>query len=129
MHFDIAQLTCDINSRRILSAIDAQPRSVKEIARICGLTQARCYRMVKEMEHMHILYRAEYNGREIFYASNLRSMEFALEGDKLSVRVNYRDGSRKVVEMGPDDLEKAPSPQLGQDLLGGNDSREPSTAS
>jgi DNA-binding Lrp family transcriptional regulator len=107
MYFDIAQMTCDLDCRRILSSIDTKPRSAKEIARLCHLSLSRCYRMIKDMEQNRILRRADVDGREISYISNLRSIELALEDDHLYLTVEYRDGTRTDVELGPQDLQRA----------------------
>jgi hypothetical protein len=128
MYFDIAQMTCDIDSRRILSSIDTKPRSVKEIARLCNLSLSRCYRMIKEMEHHRILRRADLDRREVSYISNLRSIELALEDDHLHLTVEYRDGTRTNVELGPQELQGAEAP-ISQDFLDGKGSVAPPTAS
>jgi hypothetical protein len=129
MYFDIAQLTCDMDSRRILSSIDRKPRSAKEIAQACSMSISRCYRMIREMEEFRILRRAEVDGRETTYISNLRSIELSLEDDHIFLTVDYRDGTRTEIRLGPDDLERAAPTSIPQDLLEINDSSEPSTAS
>lgn len=127
MYFDIAQLTCDLDRRRILSATDAQPKSVKDIARSCRLSLSRCYRLIREMEGSGIIRRADAPGREAMYISNLRSVEMSLEDDKLSLSVVFRDGTRDRRDYTPQDLEGKRSPKLPQELLNGEPSREPST--
>ena len=129
MYFDIAQLTCDIDSRRILSSIDKRPRSAKEIAQVCRMSISRCYRMIREMESYRILRKAEMDGREASYISNLRSIELSLEDDHLFLTVDYRDGTRTEIELEPGDLEKAPAPSIPQVLLPESGTCEPSTAS
>ncbi len=133
MYFDIAQLTCDLDSRRILSAIDIKPRSAKEIASASRMSMSRCYRMIKEMEQNKIISRASIDRREMSYISNLRSIELRLEEDRLKLIVCYRDGTITDLRLGPEDLEKqvkAPMRQeMAQDLLEGTGSIEPSTIS
>lgn len=128
MYFDIAQLTCDLDRRRILTATDAQPRSAKEIALSCHLSLSRCYRLIREMEESGILRRASADGREAVYISNLRSVEMSLEDDKLTLNVVFRDGTMDRKDYAPQDLEGQPSTNLPQELLNGEPSREPSTA-
>ncbi len=129
MYFDIAQLTCDVDSRRILSSIDRKPRSAKEIAQTCHMSISRCYRMIREMEDYRILRRAEVEGREASYISNLRSIELCLEDDHIFLTVDYRDGTRTELRLGPEDLERAAPASIPHGLLTTNGSSEPSTAS
>ncbi len=133
MYFDIAQLTCDLDSRRILSAIDNKPRSAKEIASASRMSMSRCYRMIKEMEQNRIISRAGIDRREMSYISNLRSIELRLEEDRLKLTVSYRDGTITDLHLGPEDLQKplrAPvAEEMSQDLLEGMGSNEPSTIS
>lgn len=130
MYFDVAQLTCDINSRMILTAIETTPRSAREIAEMTNLSISRCYRMIKEMEQMNILNRAETDGRVTCYSSNLRSVELRLESDHIGLVVDYRDGSRTELKLGPGDLEKATGSEFSQDFILTEDgSEEPSTIS
>lgn len=110
MYFDIAQLACDLDRRRILSATDAQPRSVKEIARSCRLSLSRSYRLIREMEEGGIIRRTDMAGREALYLSNLRSVEMSLEDDKLSLSVVFRDGTEDRKDYTPQDLERRPAP-------------------
>ena len=125
MYFDIAQLTCDIDRRRILSATHAQPRSVKDIACSCHLSLSRCYRLIKELEENGILRRIKIGGREAMYISNLRSVEMSLEDDRLSLSIVFRDGTKDRKDYSSQDLEREQPPQ---ELLNGEPSREPSTA-
>lgn len=129
MYFDIAQLTCDVDSRRILSSIDRKPRSAKEIAKACHMSISRCYRMIREMEEHRILRRAEVDGREVSYISNLHSIEICLEDDHIFLSVDYRDGTRTEIRLGPEDLERATSGPIPQGLLATGGSSAPSTAS
>jgi predicted transcriptional regulator len=129
MYFDVAQLTCDINSRMILSAIETRPRSAREIAEMTNLSISRCYRMIREMEQLNILSRTESDGRVTFYSSNLRSVELRLETDHIGLTVDFRDGSRTELKLGPEDLERSPEGEFPQDLLIGDGSEEPSTIS
>jgi AraC-like DNA-binding protein len=126
MYFNIAQLTCDLDSRRILSTIDRKPRSAKEIAQTCHMSISRCYRMIKEMESLRMLRRADVDGREISYISNLRSIELSLIGDHITLVVVYRDGTRTEMRLGPEDLERTSS--ISQDLVKVEPSTAPSTA-
>ena len=128
-YFDIAQMTCDVDSRRILSSIDKKPRSAKEIAQACRMSISRCYRMIREMEHYRILRKADMDGREASYISNLRSIELSLEDDHIYLTVDYRDGTRTELKLGPEDLERPGPAPIPHDLLKGNGSSEPSTAS
>lgn len=135
MYFDIAQLTCDLDSRRILSAIDGKPRSAKEIALASRMSMSRCYRMIREMEQYRLISRAGMDRRETSYISNLRSIELRLEEDKIKLTVSYRDGTVTDLHLGPEDLEKPVErsmPQVAQDLptdLLGVGTSEPSTVS
>ncbi|WP_019176404.1 helix-turn-helix domain-containing protein [Methanomassiliicoccus luminyensis] len=128
MYFDIAQLTCDIDRRRILSATDVRPRSVKDIAKACHLSLSRCYRLIKEMEESAIIRRAGVDKREAMYISNLRSVEMSLEDDRLSLSVVFRDGTEDRKDFTPQDLERGTIRNIPQELLSGEPSREPSTA-
>lgn len=129
MYFDVAQLTCNIDSRKILSSIEESPRSAREIAEMTSITISRCYRMIREMEQLNILGRAETDRRVASYISNLRSVELRLEDDHISLTVDYRDGIRTELNLGPQDLEITPQDQLVQDLLTVDGSNEPSTVS
>lgn len=137
MYFDIAQLTCDLDSRRILSAIDGRPRSAKEIASASRMSMSRCYRIIREMEQYRLISRAGMDRRETSYISNLRSIELRLEEDKIKLTVSYRDGTVTDLHLGPEDLEKPVERPLSQgmpqeihhDLLEGVGTSEPSTVS
>lgn len=128
MYFDIAQMTCDVDSRRILSLIDRKPRSAREIALACHMSVSRCYRMIKEMEDFRMLRKADSDGREISYISNLRSIELSLVGDHITLVVIYRDGTRTETRMGPEDLEKHSTDDMSQRLVKAEPSAAPSTA-
>lgn len=127
MYFDIAQLACNIDSRKILSSIDSMPRSAREIASVTNLSVSRTYRMVKEMEQMNILSRTDPSSRITYYISNLRSVELSLEDDRLGLTINYRDGTRTELKMDAGDLERSVHEPYAQDLLVSGDSTEPST--
>ncbi len=127
MYFDLAQLACDIDSRKILSTIDTKPRSAREIAAITNLSVSRTYRMVKEMEHMNILNRTDPDSRITYYVSNLRSVELSLEDDRLELVINYRDGSRTEMRMDAGELERTAQGPYSQALFA-EGSSEPSTA-
>ena len=127
MYFDLAQLTCDTDSRRILSSVDRKQRSAKEIAHACDMSISRCYRMIRMMEDYRLLRRAEVDGREIMYVSNLHSIELSMVGDHMSLVVSYRDGSRKEVRMGPEDLERRALPGMADHLLDEETSAAPSS--
>jgi hypothetical protein len=128
MYFDIAQMTCDVDSRRILSMIDRKPRSAREIAQACHMSVSRCYRMIKEMESHRMLRKADIEGREISYISNLRSIELSLVGDHITLVVVYRDGTRAETRLGPEDLERNSPADMSQRLVKAEPSAAPSTA-
>lgn len=127
MYFNIAQLACDIDSRKILSSIETTPRSAREIAAVTNLSVSRTYRMVKEMEQMNILSRAGPDSRVTYYISNLRSVELSLEDDRLGLIISYRDGTRKELRMVAEDMERSAQEPYAQDLLAAGTSSEPST--
>lgn len=127
MYFDIAQLACNIDSRKILSSIETTPRSAREIAAVTNLSVSRTYRMVKEMEQMNILSRTEPDSRVTYYVSNLRSVELSLEDDRLGLTINYRDGTRAELKMDAEELERSARSPCAQDLLAAEGSSEPST--
>jgi hypothetical protein len=85
--------------------------------------------MIREMEEYRILRRAEVDGREVSYISNLRSIELSLEDDHINLTVDYRDGTRTELKLGPEDLERSTPASLPQDLLATSGSSDPSTAS
>ncbi|MDW5563010.1 MAG: winged helix-turn-helix domain-containing protein [Methanomassiliicoccus sp.] len=126
MYFDIAQLACNIDSRKILSSIETTPRSAREIAAVTNLSVSRCYRMVKEMEQMNILSRTDPESRVTYYISNLRSVEISLEDDHLGLAISYRDGTRTELKMDAEDMERS-AQEISQDLLAAEGSDEPST--
>lgn len=127
MYFDVAQLACNIDSRKILSSIETTPRSAREIAAVTNLSVSRTYRMVKEMEQMNILNRTEPDSRVTYYVSNLRSVELSLEDDRLGLKINYRDGSRTELKMDAEDMERSVREPYSQDLLVDESSSESST--
>jgi len=55
------------------------------------------------MEH-NLVHQSPGHGREMVYSSNLRSMELALEDDKVSFSIAYLDGTVEVTAAGPEDL-------------------------
>ncbi|GEM_PF-2161230 len=128
MYFDVAQLACNIDSRKILSSIESTPRSAREIAAVTNLSVSRTYRMVKEMEQMNILSRTDPDSRVTYYVSNLRSVELSLEDDRLGLTINFRDGTRTELKMDAEDMERSARGHYSQDLLADEGSREPSTA-
>lgn len=112
MHFNIAQLACERDSRRILAVLRSGPRSVKEMAHASGISLTRCYRLVKHMEELNLVRHAPGAGRESFYISNLRSLEMALEGERLSFNIEFLDGTVSESAIGPDELAgERPAPQ------------------
>jgi DNA-binding Lrp family transcriptional regulator len=127
MYFDIAQLACNVDSRKILSSIETTPRSAREIAAVTNLSVSRTYRMVKEMEQMNILSRTGPDSRVTYYVSNLRSVELSLEDDRLGLTINYRDGTRTELKMDAEGLERSARESYSQDLLAVEGSSEPST--
>jgi len=127
MYFDIAQLACNVDSRKILSSIETTPRSAREIAALTNLSVSRTYRMVKEMEGMNILSRTDPGSRISYYISNLRSVELSLEDDRLGLIINYRDGTRTEMKMDAGDLERSAREPCPQSLFVVEDSSDPST--
>jgi len=127
MYFDIAQMACNIDSRKILSSIDSMPRSAREIAAVTNLSVSRTYRMVKEMEQMNILSRTDLDSRITYYVSNLRSVELSLEDDRIGLTINYRDGTKAEMKMGAEDMVRSAQEPCSQDFLEVEGSSEPST--
>ncbi len=129
MYFDISHLTCDSDSRHILAAVDFTPRSVREISQQCHLPLTRCYRIVREMEHKHMLRRAGLRGaRGTAYLSNIQSLGMAIEDDRLYFSIEFRDGERSKVELSEENLQ-SPRSGIPQALFAVGASIEPSTIS
>ncbi len=104
MNFDIAHMACDSESRRILTTTNSAPRSVREIAEECRLPLGRCYRLIKDMESNRLLKKTDYKGtRGSLFISNLQSLLVSIEGDKVHLKVIFRDGNQKMLglDMGP----------------------------
>ncbi len=99
INFRITQLACDDDARRILDFTASKARRVKDIAEACHIPLAKCYRRVKEMELQGMLRRTEDRATKItMYATNLRSLQMMIEDEKLSLNIEFRDGTKRVFE-------------------------------
>lgn len=93
--FEITQLAFKDAGRRILMVTSDEPLTVKEIAHLLNIPISSCYRLVGEMVSMGMLIAqgVDESGASI-YRSNLRAFQIKLEGSKLSIQVDYEDGSQ-----------------------------------
>src|SRR5437870_3358988 len=90
--FRVTQTIMDEYCARILLGTFDHPVSAIELGRRFGIPIAACYRRIKELEVMGLVYceRAEpsRNGRGLqLYRSRLRSVQIAIEDGKLRARV------------------------------------------
>ncbi len=99
INFRITQLACDDDARRILDFTGTRARRVKEIAEACHIPLAKCYRRVKEMELEGMLRRIEDRATKVtMYATNLISMQMMIEDEKLSLNLEFRDGTKRAFQ-------------------------------
>src|SRR3989442_3819598 len=88
----LTQTIMDAYSARILLGTFERPASAIELGRRFGIPIAACYRRIKQLEGLGLLYgeRAEpsRNGRGLqLYRSRLRSVQIAIEDGKLRARI------------------------------------------
>ena len=115
----VTQTIMDEYSARILLGTFDRPASAIDLGRRFGIPIAACYRRVKELEGLGLVYceRAQpsRNGRGLqLYRSRLRSVRIAFEDGKLRARV----------ELGPTGLAGAPENEVTEQVM---NLREPSS--
>ncbi len=108
----VTQTIMDEYSARILLGTFDRPASAIDLGRRFGIPIAACYRRIKELEGLGLVYceRAEptRNGRGLLlYRSRLKS-----------VRIAFEDGTlRARVEFGPMDLASAPENTVTEQVM------------
>jgi len=115
----VTQTIMDEYSARILLGTFDRPASAIDLGRRFGIPIAACYRRVKELEGLGLVYceRAQpsRNGRGLqLYRSRLRSVRIAFEDGKLRARV----------ELGPIGPAAAPENEVTEQVM---NLREPSS--
>src|SRR5205807_3082289 len=94
----LSQTVMDEYSARILMGTFERPVSALELSRRFGIPIAACYRRIKELEGLGLVYveaaLPSRNGKGLqLYRSRLRSVRIAFEDGKLRARVELgRDG-------------------------------------
>src|SRR3989449_9788340 len=88
----VPQPTMDEYPARIRLGTSARPASAIELGRRFGIPIAACYRRLKELEGLGLVYRERAepsrNGRGLqLYRARLRSVHIAIEDGKLRTRV------------------------------------------
>src|SRR5947199_7425225 len=112
----LSQTVMDEYSARILMGTFERPVSALELSRRFGIPIAACYRRIKELEGLGLVYceRAEStrNGRSpLLYRSRLKSVRIAFEDGKIRARV----------ELGPMDLASAPENRVSEQVMNSSD--------
>ena len=116
----MTQTIMDEYSARILLGTFDRPASAIDLCRRFGVPVAACYRRIKELEGLGLVYaeRAQptRNGRGLLqYRSRLKSVRIAFEDGNLRARV----------EIGPMDLASAPENTVSEQVM---NLRDPSSA-
>ena len=112
----VTQTIMDEYSARILLGTFDRPASAIDLGRRFGIPITACYRRIKELEGLGLVYceRAEStrNGRSpLLYRSRLKS-----------VRIAFKDGKiRARVELGPMDLASAPENTVTEQVMNSPD--------
>jgi DNA-binding Lrp family transcriptional regulator len=100
--FKITKLAFDEDVRRILLVTCSSPICVKEISKRLDMPITKCYRLVRQMEKRGMLKRHDEEITNIaIYSSNLRSINFRIEQDRLSIDVEFADGGKRAFEFSP----------------------------
>lgn len=92
---DVLDTIGDEGARRILAAINSDPRPAKELAAETGLSLPTVYRRLDRLEEHDLVTErtavaADGNHRSV-YASNFDSTVIALQDDGYRVRIRHRD--------------------------------------
>lgn len=108
----VTQTIMDEYSARILLGTSDRPASAIDLCRRFGIPIAACYRRIKELEGLGLVYcersQPTRNGRGLLlYRSRLRSVRIAFEDGKLRARV----------ELGPMDLASAPENTVTEQVM------------
>ncbi|MEM0448325.1 MAG: hypothetical protein QW520_00670 [Methanomassiliicoccales archaeon] len=100
--FKITKLTFDDDVRRILSLTTNTALCVKSISNALDIPITKCYRLVRQMEKRGMLKKFESADNDVaIYQSNLRTINFKIESDKLCINVEFNDGGKRVFEFSP----------------------------
>lgn len=100
--FKITKLAFDQDVRRILLVTCPSPICVKEISSKLDMPITKCYRLVRQMEKRGMLKKHDDPIANIAsYSSNLRTINFRIEQDRLSIDVEFTDGGKRVFEFSP----------------------------
>jgi hypothetical protein len=100
--FKITKLAFDEDVRRILLVTCSSTLCVKDISTKLDMPITKCYRLVRQMEKRGMLKKHDDAVTNIAsYSSNLRTINFRIEQDRLSIDVEFTDGGKRVFEFSP----------------------------